>query len=61
MKKTLVVLGLVALALGIAVPAMAARARDITSGAIQNDTVRSEDICNSTIEMNDLSDGLKEG
>jgi hypothetical protein len=59
MKKTLVVLGLVALALAIAVPAMAAKARDITSGNIQNNTVRSEDIRNGTIEMNDFSDNVK--
>lgn len=60
MKKTLVVLGLVALALAIAVPAMAAKARDITSGDVQNNTLRSEDIRNGTLEMSDLSDNLKD-
>jgi hypothetical protein len=60
MKKTLVVLGLVALGLAIAVPAMAAKARDITSGDVQNNTLRSEDIRNGTLEMSDLSDNLKD-
>ena len=60
MKKTLVLLGVVALALAIAVPALAANARDITSGDIENNTIRSEDIHKGTIEMNDLSDGLKD-
>jgi hypothetical protein len=60
MKKTLVVLGMLAFALAIVVPAMAANARDITSGKIRDNTIRSEDIHKGSIEMNDLSNGLKD-
>ena len=60
MKKTLVVLGVIAFALALVVPATATNARDIRSGGIQDNTIRSEDIHNGTIEMIDLSSGLKD-
>jgi len=60
MTKTLVVLGAVACVLAIVVPATASRARDITTRDIENNTIQSEDIHQGTIEMGDLSGGLKD-
>ena len=60
MQKALVVLGALAVMLAIVVPATASGARDITSGDIENNTIRSEDIHQGAIEMGDLSDGLKD-
>jgi hypothetical protein len=60
MQKALVVLGALAVVLAIVVPATASRARNITSNDIQNNTIRSEDIHQGSIEMRDLSGALKD-
>jgi hypothetical protein len=60
MKKALVVPGALAAVLTIVVPATASRARGITSSDIENNTIRSEDIRQGSIEMRDLSYGLKD-
>ena len=57
MQKALVVLGALAVVLAIVVPATASRARDITSRALDDNAIRSEDIHQGAIEMGDLSDG----